>query len=41
MGMVKVTSRLIVAGSEHGLGFGVRVWREMKIWCVYAESSLK
>ena len=34
MGVVKVTSLLINAGSGHGFSFGVKAWTEMEIQCV-------
>ena len=34
-GMVKVTSLLFKAGSEHGFSFAVRACAEMEIRCIY------
>ena len=41
MGIVKVTSLIINAGSGPGFSFGVRAWTEMEIWCVNGMFMLK
>ena len=41
MGVVKVTSLLVKAGSGLGFSFGVRVWTEMEIQCVKGMCRLK
>ena len=39
--MVKVTSVLIKAGSEHRFSFGVRAWTQMEIWYAKGMYMLK
>ena len=41
MGVVKVTSLFVKAGSGLGFSFGVRAWTEMEIWCVKGMYRLK
>ena len=39
--MVKITSVVIRAGSEHRFSFGVRAWTEMEIWYAKGMYMLK
>ena len=41
MSVVKITSVLIKAGSEHRFSFGVRAWTEMEIWYAKGMYMLK
>ena len=41
IGVVRVTSLLIIAASALGFSFGVRAQTEMKIWCVVGMHMLK
>ena len=41
MSVVKITSVVIRAGSEHRFSFGVRAWTEMEIWYAKGMYMLK
>ena len=41
IGVVRVTSLLIIAASALGFSFGARAQTEMKIWCVVGMHMLK